>query len=67
VLRRGAGSVRLELFSETEPGAAGKLASDEEGGRRTPQNTRPRFVPQQQFRQPQRQRPRPSRPNRRND
>lgn len=60
VLRRGAGSLRLELFAEKEPDAAGKLASDDEGSRTRP-NARPRFVPQQHFRQPPRQRPRPSR------
>jgi general secretion pathway protein N len=67
VLRRGAGSLRLELFAEKEPDAAGRLASDDD---RMPNNARPRFVPQQQFRQPPRQqRPRPSRqqPRRRAD
>jgi hypothetical protein len=64
VLRRGDGSLRLELFAEKDPDASGKLASDEEG-RRIPQNARPRFVPQQQFRQPPRQRARPSRQPRR--
>jgi hypothetical protein len=67
VLRRGAGSLRLELFTEKEPDASGRLASDDDA--RMPNNARPRFVPQQQFRQPPRQRPRPSRqqPRRRVD
>jgi hypothetical protein len=59
VLRRGPGSLRLELFDEKES----KTASDdgEERIRRPPPNTRPRFAPQQQ-----RQRARPNRqPNRR--
>jgi hypothetical protein len=68
VLRRGAGSLRLELFAEKDPDAAGRLASDDD---RMPNNARPRFVPQQQFRQPprQQQRPRPTRqqPRRRVD
>jgi hypothetical protein len=68
VLRRGAGSLRLELFAEKDADAGGKLASDDD---RMPNNARPRFVPQQQFRQPprQQQRPRPTRqqPRRRVD
>lgn len=64
VLRRGAGSLRLELFAEKEADAAGKLASEDEA-RHSPHNARPRFVPQQHFRQPPRQRPRPTRQPRR--
>jgi len=61
VLRRGPGSLRLELFEEKEPGSK----ADGDGSRgvnRPPPNTRPRFVPQsRQVRQPQRTRPRPTR------
>jgi hypothetical protein len=75
VLRRGPGSLRLELFAEKDADEAhdGKPAA-----RRPPtQNMRPRFTPQmrlrqqqtrQQSRQPQRTRPRPNRrPTRRGD
>ena len=59
VLRRGPGSLRLELFEEKEPGS--RADGDGVVNRPSP-NTRPRFVPQsRQVRQPQRTRPRPTR------
>jgi len=50
VLRRGPGSLRLELFEEKEPGEPSKQSSldPEERIVRAPPNLRPRFVPQQQ-------------------
>lgn len=58
VLRRGPGSLRLELFEEKEPDAASG-SRDANGGdnrlRRPPQNVGPRFAPQSR-RQPQRPR-----------
>jgi len=50
VLRRGPGSLRLELFEEKEPGERTKQSSldPEERLVRAPPNLRPRFVPQQQ-------------------
>jgi hypothetical protein len=66
VLRRGPGSLRLELFEEKEPDAAGgsRALTDGERLRRMPANMGPRFAPQQVRRQPQRTRPN-RRPNRR--
>jgi len=74
VLRRGPGSLRLELFEEKEPGERSKQSSldPEERLVRAPPNLRPRFVPrpqqvrrvqqqQQQQRQRARQRPNPRR------
>jgi len=74
VLRRGPGSLRLELFEEKEPGERTKQSSldPEERLVRAPPNLRPRFVPrpqqvrrvqqqQQQQRQRARQRPNPRR------
>jgi len=52
VLRRGPGSMRLELFAEKEPGEG---RNDGENRLRSPQNMQPRFAPQaRQQRQPQR-------------
>lgn len=50
VLRRGPGSLRLELFEEKEPGEQSKQSAldPEERRVRAPPNLRPRFVPQQQ-------------------
>lgn len=50
VLRRGPGSLRLELFEDKEPGERSKQSSldPEERLVRAPPNLRPRFVPQQQ-------------------
>ncbi|MPZ56881.1 MAG: hypothetical protein GEU91_10380 [Rhizobiales bacterium] len=66
VLRRGTGSLRLELFQEKEAGADADGVDDEPGNRvRRPQNTRPRFVPQAQQIRRQPRRTRPTRPPRR--
>jgi len=73
VLRRGPGSLRLELFEEKEPGERTKQSSLDPDERpvRAPPNLRPRFVPrpqqirrvqqQQQQQQRARQRPNPRR------
>jgi len=47
VLRRGPGSLRLELFEEKKPGEEGNQSSLDPEDRivRTPPNMRPRFVP----------------------
>ena len=63
VLRRGPGSLRLELFEEKEAGAGNQVDRDGNPRINRPRpNTRPRFAPQsRQVRQPQRARPRPNR------
>jgi hypothetical protein len=64
VLRRGPGSLRLDLFAEKEAAAAGADDGERSLGR-TPPTLRPRFTPRpRQARQPQRAQRPPRRPRR---